>query len=334
MKYRILGKTGLKVSVIGIGSWQLSGPMRLNNKADGFPDPGRDKVINLIRSCGDLGINFIDTAELYGEGEGERRIGEAIRDQRDRWVVSTKFGMTKGPSGERIENVHPDMIRQSVEGSLRRLKTDYIDIYLYHSPPDLNLIGEGKQVLEALKQEGKLRFYGISTDIPSVLSQMVDRQAVDVAMFAQSLLKYPSSMLDLVKKHNLGLIVRGSLAAGQLSGKYFHQKPQLSEQDIRKPVPYSWQRYAVYEQFLPEGVSMTAFALRYLLDFETTHTIVLGGKSIESYQAALAVLDVPPLEPNTHQALAKVRKTMAIKDRGLRIMRRLSRPITQLVKKR
>ena len=334
MEYRILGKTGLQVSVIGIGSWQLSGPLMLDNKADGFPDPGRDQVIHLIKACGDLGINFIDTAEIYGEGEGERRIGEAIFGNREQWILSTKFGLRRGKSGKRVVNAKPDTIRESIEGSLKRLRTDYIDLYLYHSPPNINLISEGKEVLNTLKQEGKIRFYGISTDDPEVLDQMVNQQAVEVVMFDQSLLNHPASMLNLVKQHKLGLIIRGALAAGLLSGKYFRQKPNLSEQDIRKEVPYPWQKYAFYEQFLPEEVSMTAFALRYLLDFDTTHTIVLGGKSIENYQEALNILTLPELDAKTHKALAKVRKTMKAKDFSRRIMSRLSRPVTQFLKRR
>ena len=331
MEYRTLGRTGLQVSVIGIGSWQLSGPLTLDSKADGFPDPGRDKVINLIQACGDLGINFIDAAELYGEGEGERRIGEAILGKRDRWILSTKFGLRRGKNGERIVNAKPDTIRQSIENSLQQLRTDYIDIYLYHSPPDRHLIDEGQEVLNTLRQEGKLRFYGISTDDCQVLSQMLDRKAVDVAMFDQSLLSHPTPMLKLVKEHQLGLIVRGALAAGLLSGKYFRQAPRLSEQDIRKEVPYPWQKYAFYERFLPEGVSMTAFALRYLLDFDTTHTIVLGGKSIENYREALNILTLPELDLKTHRSLKRARETMRARDFSVRVMRRLGRPIAQLV---
>ncbi|MEO1392457.1 MAG: aldo/keto reductase [Cyanobacteria bacterium J06634_5] len=331
MDYRTLGKTGLQVSPVGIGSWQLSGPLSLNGKADGFPELGRGQVIELIRGCGELGINFIDTAPIYGDGEGESRIGEAIRGQRDQWIVSSKFGMWRGERGERVVNTHPSAIRPTLEGSLRRLQTDYVDVYLYHSPPEGHLIVEGQQVLEALKREGKLRFYGISTDDPKVLAQLADQQAVDVAMFAQSLLKHPAPMLKLVKDHNLGVIVRGSLAAGQLSGKYFDQPPRLSEQDIRTGVAYAWKRYGVYKKFLPAGGSMTAFALRYLLDFETTHTIILGGKSIENYQTALAALALPPLGAETHRALTQVRRTLSIKNRGSRAIRRLGRPLKRLV---
>ena len=97
MKYRILGRTGLEVSEIGIGMWQLSGPLTVDDKQDGFPDPGVKSVGDLIRACGDFGINLIDTAEIYGDGEGERRAGAAIKGQRDRWILSTKFGLRRSP---------------------------------------------------------------------------------------------------------------------------------------------------------------------------------------------------------------------------------------------
>ena len=328
MDYRVLGRTGLRVSAIGMGGWQLSGPLEVDGKADGFPDVGREDAIALIRACGDLGINFIDTAEIYGEdGEGERRIGEALHGQRDRWLVSTKFGMRCDAAGNRVENSHPDVIRPSLERSLRRLQTDYVDLYLYHVPPAPHSIQAGKAVLDALKQEGKIRFYGISTDDGEVLAQMVRQEAVDVAMFNQSLIVRPDPMLNWVKDRKLGCIVRGALAAGQLSGKYFHQDPQLSGQDFRSEVSIPWQKYAFYERFLPAGGSMTAFALRYLLDFETTHTIILGGKSLAHYQAALQALELPALSPDTHKKLAQVRQRLALKELARNMLRPIGRPV-------
>ena len=327
MDYRILGRTGLRVSVIGMGSWQLSGPLDVNGQADGFPDIGRDAVIQLIQACGDLGINFIDSAEIYGDGEGEQRIGEAVKGKRDRWIVSTKFGLRRTEAGNRLEDASPVVIRSSLERSLRRLQSDYVDLYLYHSPPDACSILEGKRVLDALKQEGKIRFYGISTDDRQVLNQMVSCDAVEVAMFAQSLIVHPTNMLDLVKIHNLGRVVRGSLAAGQLSGKYFHQTPQISAQDFRSAVTMPWSKYAFYEKFLPPGVSMTAFALRYLLDFDTTHTIILGGKSLENYQEALKALALPALNPETHKTLRQVQQRLAQKEFAKKMLRPIGRPI-------
>lgn len=325
MEYRTLGRTGLKVSAIGVGTWQLSGPLSLDGQADGYAEVGREEAIRLIHACEEFGINYIDSAELYGAGEGEHRIGEALQGRRDRWVISTKFGYRQGCHGERITDCRPDTIRTSLEGSLKRLQTDYIDVYLYHHAPDPNLIAESKTVLDSLKQEGKIRAYGISTDRSETLTQLVQQDAVEVVMFARSLLVEPERILKQVKDHHLGAIVRGAFASGLLSGKYFRQRPQLSEQDIRS----HWlnavktERYRIYEQFVPPGVPMSAFALRYLLDFDTTHTIVLGSKTIAEYQDALKAFDLPPLEANTRTALAKIQRQFANPSLKQRVVNKL-----------
>jgi aryl-alcohol dehydrogenase-like predicted oxidoreductase len=318
MEYRTLGKTGLKVSVFGIGSWQLSGPLVVEGQADGFPDLGRDAAISLIQACGDLGINLIDTAEIYGDGEGERRIGLAIAKKRDRWILSSKFGLRRGNNGERIINPHPETIRNSLEGSLSRLNTDYIDIYLYHAPPQPEWIESGKAILETLKEEGKIRFYGISTENACELKSLVDSEAVEIVSFAQSLINNPQKILNLAKNQNLGIIIRGALAAGQLSGKYFRQSPQLSSNDFRYHLNFDWNKYRSYEKLIPEGASMTALALRYLLDLNTTQTILIGGKSLANYQEALKALKLSPLEAKTRFQLERARYWQSL-------LRRISR---------
>ncbi|NJK41702.1 MAG: aldo/keto reductase [Acaryochloridaceae cyanobacterium SU_2_1] len=331
MDYRVLGQTGLRVSALGIGGWQLSGPLVVDGMADGFPDLGRDSAVTLIHACGDLGINLIDTAEIYGNGEGEQRVGVALRGRREGWVICTKFGLRCGPQQQRIANSEPETIRSSLEGSLRRLQTDYVDIYLYHCPPDPRSILAGKQVLDQLQQEGKLRFYGISIDQAAVLGQLVEVGAAQVAMFAQSLIEHPQGLLQLAKVHDLGVMVRGALAAGQLSGQYFHQPPQFSREDIRDRTPLPWQKYAFYEQLLPPGMSMTTLALRYLLDFETTHTIILGGKSLNHYQEALKALEVSPLDANIHRAIQRARGRLAIERLGKKLLRPVSQPLQKLI---
>lgn len=307
MEYRILGRTGLKVSIFGIGSWQLSGALVIDGKPDGFSDLGREKAIAIIKGCQDLGINLIDTAEIYGDGEGERRIGAAIQGNRDRWIVSSKFGLRRGTKGERIIDSHPNTIRNSLEGSLRRLNTDYLDIYLYHVPPQPESMVESKEVLETLKQEGKIRFYGISTDNPQELQSLVDIDAVDVVNCARSLISDPQKILNLVQANNLGMITRGALAAGQLSGKYFHQSPQLSADDFRYGINFDWNKYQYLEKFVPEGIPMTLLALRYLLDLDTTQTILLGGKSLANYQEAIASLTLNPLGEELHSKIDRAR---------------------------
>jgi aryl-alcohol dehydrogenase-like predicted oxidoreductase len=308
MEYRLLGRTKLKVSAIAIGTWQLSGPLILDGKDDGYPDVGYDKAVNLIRACEDLGVNLIDSAEIYGAGEGERRIGEAIRGRRDRWILSTKFGLRRGENDERIVNSNPNIIRTCLEDSLRRLQTDYVDIYLYHSPPNNDLVDEGREVLEVLKQEGKLRFYGISTNNEALLRQLVEKNTVDVVMFSQSLVTHPSKILDLVKEHNLGSLIRGAFQGGLLSGKYFHRRPSFAKEDIRRfsMSKLKTEQYAVFEKYIPESSSMVALALRYLLDFDTTHSIVLGAKDIADYQNALQAFELHPLDQETHIALERL----------------------------
>ena len=125
MRYRILGKTGIRVSEIGVGAWQLGGPLILDGKMDGHPDVGKQNATDLIRQCSsELGINFIDTAEQYGAGESERRVGEALAGQRDRWIISTKFGMQVGdvqiqpdgtPSGKRVNDVSASRVPLSLK---------------------------------------------------------------------------------------------------------------------------------------------------------------------------------------------------------------------------
>jgi aryl-alcohol dehydrogenase-like predicted oxidoreductase len=333
MKYRILGRTGLKVSVFGIGSWQLSGSLMIDGLPDGFPDLGSDQARSIIKGCQDLGINLIDTAEIYGGGEGERRIGTAIDGQRDRWILSSKFGLRRGSAQERIINSHPDTIRTSLESSLRRLNTDYIDIYLYHSPPQPGWIEPGKEVLETLKQEGKIRFYGISTDDPQILKLLVNSNAVDVVSCARSLLNHPQEILNLVRANNLGLLSRGALMAGKLSGKYFHQSPSISADDFRYQRQFNWSKYQSYEKLIPPGTSMVGMSLRYLLDSDLTQTILLGGKSLKHYQQALTALEMEPLDPKICSEIERARSWQNLILRAKSLVRPIKKSIKKIVKR-
>ena len=303
----------MKVSALAIGTWQLSGPLSLDGRPDGFSDPGEKYVINLISACRDLGINVIDTAEMYGDGEGEKRVGKAISGERDKWIVSTKFGMRRGSKGERIRDVHSVSINKSLEKSLKRLKTDYIDLYFYHTRPGEREIDEGKEVLERLKKNGKIRHYGISTNNFSAVKALRKFSFPEVAMFSQSLLTHPNKILGFMKKNNLGGLIRGAFAGGRLTGRYFHESPDFSKEDIRsetmKEVDFT--KFSIFEQFIPEGWSMIDLVLRYLLDFKTTHTIVLGARTLNGYQDAVKALELPPLGADLHRQLSKIRKKLA-----------------------
>jgi aryl-alcohol dehydrogenase-like predicted oxidoreductase len=318
MKKRALGRTGLMVSEIGVGAWQLGGPLLLDGKVDGHPDVGKEKAIALIRACGQRGINFIDTAEQYGAGESERRVGEAIAGQRDRWVVATKFGAMVGPGGERVSDVTAARVPVSLEGSLRRLRTDYVDVYLYHVPPDPKEAEGVARYLDQAKREGKVRAVGISTDRIEACRLLLDVGGLDVVELPQNILEPRKELAAFLAEHQLGGIVRGAFAHGRLSGKYFHAPPRFAPEDIRgnwypaDRAAAEFGRYAVFEELVTPSRSMVQLALRYLLDRPTTGTIILGAKTLAEYETAIAASELPGLAETENARLGALRDRLLI----------------------
>lgn len=307
MEYVQLGNTDIKVSPITIGGWQLGGPLFFDGKPDGHPDPGKNSVIRMIRELGDLGVNAIDTAEQYSAGESERRIAEALEDQRDNWVISTKFGYRVGPGGIRIDDSSPGTIMPSLEGSLKRLNTDRIDIYLYHCAPEPGDLDEGRAVLEKAKADGKIRFYGISSNDLGLVRKMVEKNMVSVLQYNANLLHPENEIRELCVTNGIGTQLRGVMAQGRLSGKYFKQTPKWQSDDNRSNwcVNEDYTRFAPLGNLVPEGYTMAETAIRWMLDQSGVHTICMGAKNIEDYKAAIHAASLPPLPKETHAALAE-----------------------------
>ncbi len=301
MNYNQLGNTGIKVSALTIGAWQLGGPLFFDGKPDGHPDPGKEHVIRMIHELGDLGINAVDTAEQYSAGESERRVGEALKGRRDRWVISTKFGFRVGPNQTRIDDSSPPTILPSLEGSLRRLGTDYIDIYLYHCAPELEHLEEGRAVLERAKADGKIRAFGISTENFDLLDKMAAAGCVEVAQFPASLLEPSDEGWRIAREYHLGTQLRGVMAQGRLSGKYFRQNPEFRADDNRSDWcgGEDYTRFSRLAEALPEGMTMAQAAVRWVLDHPGAHTICMGAKNIEDYRAAAAAAGGPALSRET-----------------------------------
>lgn len=301
MDYRKLGKTELMVSPLCIGAWQLGGPLAFDGKPDGHPDPGKENVLRLIRELGDRGINHIDTAEQYGNGESERRVGQAIAGCRDKWIISTKFGYRVGPDGSRVDDSGPATILSSLEGSLKRLATDMIDIYLFHCAPKIEDLDESRAILEQAKQAGKIRYYGISTANLEMAESLCEHSMLDVLQYPMSLLDPRPDIDAFISKHNIGTQVRGIMAQGRLSGKYFQQRPTWRTDDNRsqwfKDEDYT--RYRAFENALPEGMTMAQAAIRWVLDKPAHHTICMGAKNLADYEAAIEATELRPLSEET-----------------------------------
>lgn len=304
-RFRALGKTGINVSPITIGAWQLGGPVFFDGKPDGHSDPGKVNVIRMIHELGDLGVNAIDTAEQYGAGESELRVGEALNGRRGHWVVSTKFGYRVGPNNTREDDSSPGTIMRSLEGSLKRLNTDYIDVYLYHCAPEVETLDAGRSVLEMAKAQGKIRAYGISTNNLDLAEKMVEHDAVEILQFASNLFEEHKGLWKLAEQNNLGTQVRGVMAQGRLSGKYFNRDPEFRSDDNRavRCKDTDFRKCAVLADCLPEGITMAQAAIRWILDHPGCHTICMGAKNIEDYRIALAAAALPPLAPAVRNAL-------------------------------
>lgn len=239
---RTLGRTGIEVSAMGLGCWAIGGPWTMYGGQAGWGTVDDAESTRAIRRAIELGITFFDTAATYGAGHSERVLGQAIKGRRDTIIVGTKFGYnvneaTKevvhyGSSDETSEVA--SHIRSDLEDSLRRLDTDYIDIYQLHVgglPVDKAL--EVRDVLEKLVVEGKIRTYGWSTDRTDAAEEFSTSPKCGIVQQALSVMEGNLELLALCERLNLASINRSPLGMGLLTGK-FTQSTTFGSDDLRK----------------------------------------------------------------------------------------------------
>lgn len=303
-----LGKTSLQVSPLCIGTWQLAGPITFDGQPDGHPDPGKANVLRMIRELKALGINFIDTAEQYGGGEAERRTGEALAPDRDDWVISTKFGYRIGPGNTRIDDSSPGTIMSSLEGSLERLRTDRIDILLYHCAPDPTDLPEALEVLQKAREQGKVRYFGISGANLNLIKDLHQNDLLDVLQFPVSMLNPQPEITAFCAEHNIGTQLRGIMAQGRLTGKYLNQKPTWHADDNRRHnvADENLSTYQALADLLPAGMTLAQAAIQWALSNPAHHSICLGAKNLEDYKTAIEAVEMPQLPEEAIRRLANV----------------------------
>src|SRR3989338_3843598 len=219
MNYRQLGATGLKVSEIGFGGWGIGG---VANGAVAYgPTDDRESVDALQRAF-DLGINFYDTSDVYGYGHSEALIGAVFKRVRTKVTIASKVGFLRADGPQDFSSRH---IRTAIEQSLRRLQTDYIDLYQLHSPPIMLLESDVgiMHTLESLRKEGKIRALGISVRSPDdglIAIRKFGFKCVQVNFSLLDQRAVENELMELCKARNVGLICRTPLCFGFLSGKY------------------------------------------------------------------------------------------------------------------
>ncbi|MEM5948397.1 aldo/keto reductase [Spirochaetia bacterium 38H-sp] len=232
---RTLGRSDIEVSALGLGCWPIGGLAWRDGKPDGYHGADDNVSIDAINAAIDNGINFFDTADCYGAGHAEEVLGKAIKGKRDKVVIATKFGNIFNESTRTLagESVSPDYIRRALEASLRRLGTDYIDIYQIHTwSMNLAYVTPCMDTLDELVREGKIRTYGWSTDLLEGAMLVAARPMASVMQYQCNLFFYDELMMEYCKKNNLAGLNRSPLAMGLLSGKY-RPDTRMPEDDIR-----------------------------------------------------------------------------------------------------
>jgi aryl-alcohol dehydrogenase-like predicted oxidoreductase len=289
MHYRPLGKTGIQVSEIGFGGWAIGGVAEVAGVATGWGRTSDDESLGALRRARDLGVNFFDTSDSYGYGRSESLFGIVLsRKKRDQAIIATKVGHVRTSSGEFRKDFSKRHIFFAIDASLRRLRTDYIDLYQVQNPPMSELEnGEIQEAMEMLQSWGKIRFWGISAASPSdgieairngwgytvqILFNVLNQAAADEL--------FPSAM-----ERGFGVIARVPLASGLLTGKY-RGNSVFPLNDVRRNFLTARRLEEVVERIDEvkgaiggSARSLGEAALRFVLSFDAVSTTIPGAKS-------------------------------------------------------
>jgi len=294
MKYRTLGKTGLRVSIVGLGTMVHAGHF----------GPMKDsESLEAIETALELGVNFIDTSDAYGAGYGETLLGNAFKGKRDKVIIATKGGnVMVGPNrGKRI--FEPDYISRVMDESLRRLQTDYIDLYQLHNPT-VEVIERGAvwEVLERAKKAGKIRHYGVSINsMEEGTAAVKDGRAETIQVEYNLLAQEPAeTFFPAAQQANIGVIARVPLKRGILTGKLKQSDEQRFQgEDVRarsfKGEAFA-QELAKAEQlkFLAHGPvqSLGQAAIAFCIAHPAVSVVIPGARNAEQMRENASAADV------------------------------------------
>ena len=279
MRYRILGSTGLRASVIGLGTWQFGGEWgRTFSQADA------DAILD---KAAEVGINVIDTTECYGDRLSESLIGDYLsRHDRARWIVATKFGHQFKGFLDRTEDFSTAGVRQQLERSLRSLRAEVIDLYQFHSGSDSQFLNEELwAMLAEQKRVGKIRHLGVS-----ILGKGSEAQTRQARNLGAEALQVIYSRLDRraeqlyfpqARQDDLGILARVPLACGLLSGKYgpgatFPANDRRSALEVERMRADLLEVERLRQTEVPDGMPMAQWALAWCLKNPTVSTVIPG----------------------------------------------------------
>ena len=314
MEYRELGRTGWKVTTIGFGSWAIGGS---------WGEVEDDESYKTLNRALDLGVNFFDTADVYGDGRSERLLARLRRERKEPFYIATKAGRRLDPhvaSGYNRAN-----LTAFIERSLTNLQMDALDLVQLHCPPtEVYYLPEVFGVLDDLVQQGKLRYYGVSVEkVEEGLMALEYPNVQSVQIIFNIFRQRPMELFfKEAQRHQVGILARVPLASGLLTGK-MKRDTQFSASDHRafnrhgesfdrgetfSGVDYETGLRAVdaLRPLVGDNMSMAQFALRWILMFDAVTTTIPGAKTPQQVEDNVRAGELPPLSPQTMQKVAAI----------------------------
>ena len=240
---RVLGKSGIEVSALGLGGWAIGGAMARGGQQLGYADVSDDLATEAIRRGVERGVTLFDTADVYGAGHSERLLGDVLEHE-PQVRIATKFGNTLDEATRQLPgfDVSPEYVRVAVRASLRRLRRDRIDLYqLHHSDVTHSQAEDLVAVLEELVSEGSIAWWGVSTDDPDIAAWFAGAPHCTAMQLQLNVFDDNEPMLQVCAEHDLGALCRSPLAMGLLGGRYTAGSA-LPAHDVRGKQP-EWLRW-------------------------------------------------------------------------------------------
>jgi aryl-alcohol dehydrogenase-like predicted oxidoreductase len=306
MNYRTLGKTARKVSEIGFGAWAIGGRSEAAGVQWGWGDTPEQEAVAAVRRARELGVNFFDTADVYGNGRSEEILAKALSDNWDSVFVASKTGNVtrNGKSGKDWGRKH---ITWSCEQSLKRLRKDVLELYQLHNPAESDIRnGDWPETMERLIEQGKIRWYGVSVFLPEEPPAVLERGAGHTIQLAYNALRQEmaANVLPRAQKKNFGIIARVPLYYGILTGKFSantkfsavdHRSHTLPPETMRELVP----RAEKLRKLAAEDgqTDFARWALKFVLADPAVSTVISGARNSKQAEANCSASDDKPLPP-------------------------------------
>jgi aryl-alcohol dehydrogenase-like predicted oxidoreductase len=314
VEYRELGRTGWRVSAVSFGAWAIGGT---------WGDVRDDESLGALHAALDRGVNFFDTADVYGDGRSERLLAQLRRERREPFYMATKAGRRLNPHV--AEGYNRTNLTAFVERSLRNLAVDALDLLQLHCPPTpVYSTPEVFGVLDDLQAAGKLRHYGVSVEKVDEALEAIEYPGVQTVQIIFNVFRQKprDEFFDEAKRRCVGILARLPLSSGMLSGRmtrattfapddhraFNREGAAFDRGETFSGFDYNAGLQAVEDlrQFLPRGLTLAQLALRWILMFPAVTCAIPGAKRAAQVEENVAAADLPPLSDESMAAIQRV----------------------------